>query len=901
MDVSNEQSSVNPEQWLETFGLKSFRRGQIEVVDSVIAGDDTMCIMPTGGGKSLCYQLPTMARDGLTIVVSPLIALMKDQVDALCELGIAATLINSSVSPADQMHRIDGMKRGQYKFVYIAPERLRSSSFMRTIQECNIQLLAIDEAHCISQWGHDFRPDYARLGGFRQRLGQPQTIALTATATALVRDDICKVLELNEPSVFVSGFARENLSLRVESSSSNSWRDQRLVEFLRTRDGAGIIYASTRKNCEQVVELLKDQIDRPIAFYHAGLMPDERRKVQDEFMTGKIPIVVATNAFGMGIDKSDLRFVVHYNLPGSIEAYYQEAGRAGRDGLQSQCLMFYSYQDRFIQEFFIENSYPSKSTVQEVYEFLQNCPNDPIELTLAEIKEALGLSIGSEAISTCENLLEKAGALERLDSQKNMAAIKIDSDLPSLVEYLPREAKVQRKVLRALEKRVGSLRGERVFFPPRQLATDLDMKWESVSRAIRQLSKLEAIDFVPPFRGRAVHLLCPKKKFRDLNIDFSELEKRKQAEFSKLESMVRLAATNRCRQMEILEYFGDPEASKCGKCDNCASAAETIVASLDDRSQDECLYAIQVALSGAARTHGRIGKTLMAQMLTGSQSKKLKGLYLSRLSTFGLLKKMRQADATALLDWLIDMGLLKQLETTKFRPVVQISERGARLMSGVSGFECVGQLPATLAKKLSAACRGKKPHRKPEDENSAAEEELAAEAPVTEVPYEPALESAPQQEQDLQTIDDESVNIQTSTKEDLEVADQANFTPDDTDEGSSDLDVQTVSDAKLRMDLPQGIQPPYYWTWKLLTDGYAVDAVVQMRQIDEETLTEHLVLAAENRLAVEPGWLLSEQQISSLQQFVGNHPDLSKAALVSRLPDDLATQQLLYYLNCQSG
>ena len=237
--------------------------------------------------------------------------------------------------------------------------------------------------------------------------------------------------------------------------------------------------------------------------------------------------------------------------------------------------MFYSYQDRFIQEFFIENSYPSRSVVEEVYEYLQNCDADPIEMTLIEIKEALGLSIGTEAISTCENLLEKAGALERLDSQQNMAAIKIDSDLPSLVDYLPREAKTQRKVLRALEKRVGKLRGERVFFQPRQFATDLKMKWESVLRAIRQVCKLEAIDFVPPFRGRAVHLLCPEKKFRELNIDFSELERRKSAEFEKLERMVRLAATNRCRQLEILDYFGDPEAAKCGRCDNCVSNKST--------------------------------------------------------------------------------------------------------------------------------------------------------------------------------------------------------------------------------------------------------------------------------------------------------------------------------------
>ncbi len=444
-----------PESYLPQFGLTSFRHGQKEVISTVLAGQDCLCVMPTGGGKSLCYQLPAVAGNGLTLVVSPLIALMKDQVDQLQALGLPVSFINSTLPVPEQYARLERLAAGEFRLVYVVPERFRSGRFLDAVRAVGIKLLAVDEAHCISEWGHDFRPDYARLGYFRRLLGNPTTIALTATATDRVRRDIVEQLALNEPKTFITGFARPNLFYEVQSPPSERKKPETLLQFLRHTPGAGIVYTSTRKRAEEVAAQIAADTKRRTVVYHAGLLPDQRHAAQDHFMKGRCEIVVATNAFGMGIDKADVRFVVHYNLPGSLEAYYQEAGRAGRDGKPSHCLMLYHASDRYIQEYFIDSAYPDPQYVQAVYQFLGGIDENPIEKTQEEIKETLHLPIGVDGIGNCEQLLEGAGVLERLIASQNMASVRIDSDLPTLVDMLPKQARTQRKVLQAVERLIG--------------------------------------------------------------------------------------------------------------------------------------------------------------------------------------------------------------------------------------------------------------------------------------------------------------------------------------------------------------------------------------------------------------------------------------------------------------
>ncbi|HYP01727.1 MAG TPA: ATP-dependent DNA helicase RecQ, partial [Pyrinomonadaceae bacterium] len=369
----------------EHFNFEDFREGQREVIDAILEGHDTVVVMPTGGGKSLCYQLPALMNEGATVVVSPLIALMKDQVDALHARHLPATFINSSIDFEEQKARISGIRQGKYKLVYVAPERFRSAHFVEALKSANVSLFAVDEAHCVSTWGHDFRPDFLRLKAVIEEIGRPQTIALTATATPHVRADIIEQLGLREPRAFVSGFDRPNLSIRVVHTQKEREKIA-LVKSLaaESKGGSGIIYSSTRKSVEQGARRLQDA-GLSVVAYHAGMDEAERTQAQDAFMSGRVQMIVATNAFGMGIDKADIRFVIHYHLPGSIEAYYQEIGRAGRDGLPSQCVLLFNYADKRTQDYFIEGSYPPPEIIAKVYEALVGTRQQHIELSTREI------------------------------------------------------------------------------------------------------------------------------------------------------------------------------------------------------------------------------------------------------------------------------------------------------------------------------------------------------------------------------------------------------------------------------------------------------------------------------------------------------------------------------------
>ena len=391
------------------FGHPAFRPGQDQAVAHVTAGKDALVVMPTGHGKSICYQLPALARGGTTLVISPLIALMKDQVDGLLARGVSATLINSSLDWQTRNERTAAMTRGEYSLVYVAPERF-TDRFMAALGNTDVRLLAVDEAHCISQWGHDFRPDYLRLGQVRAALGGVPTVALTATATPAVQDHILELLGVPDAMRFVTGFDRENLALEVVSVRTPRAKEVALPGLLA--DLPALVYCATRKHVTQVTELLI-QHGLQAAAYHAGLTHEMRHRVQEDFLGGRLPVVVATNAFGMGVDKADIRTIVHFDLPGTLEAYTQEIGRAGRDQRPARAVLLHRSGDRRLQEFFIEGAHPPAALVHRVYEVLRAQEQSPLWWRPEEVAERASMGADSRLASSCLSVLRQQGRIAR--------------------------------------------------------------------------------------------------------------------------------------------------------------------------------------------------------------------------------------------------------------------------------------------------------------------------------------------------------------------------------------------------------------------------------------------------------------------------------------------------------
>jgi ATP-dependent DNA helicase RecQ len=442
---------------LASFGHTSLRPGQADVITDIFDGTPVIAVMPTGAGKSLCYQLPAVVlgeKGGITLVISPLIALMKDQVDVLRARGVNAVALTSAATADEQREILDGIRAGAYTLVYIAPERFRSPRFVQALEACasRIALVAIDEAHCISEWGHDFRPDYRRLGQVIANMRPPRLAAFTATATPEVRADIAAQLGMEQHSLHVRGFDRPNLFSAVHKAGGAADKTAQLAELVRMRDGGvALVYAATRKNAETYAQALK-QAGMRARVYHAGLEDQVREKAQDVFMAGKLDVIVATNAFGMGVDKSDIRLVVHADIPRSPEAYYQEAGRGGRDGKPTRCVLLFNHGDVRLQEFLIDASYPSAEVLRGLWRHLaERREGTTVDDELEDrLRKVLPGEPSKAAVGSAVRILERHGMAMR-DGDQLRASRPAPGQFPPLdVESLARRADSERGKLRTM-------------------------------------------------------------------------------------------------------------------------------------------------------------------------------------------------------------------------------------------------------------------------------------------------------------------------------------------------------------------------------------------------------------------------------------------------------------------
>jgi ATP-dependent DNA helicase RecQ len=557
------------------FGYPDFRPGQGEAIRSALSGRDTLVVMPTGGGKSLCYQIPALVLPGLTLVVSPLIALMLDQVSALERRGIAAALINSTLSSEEIQERLGRAACGGLKLLYVAPERFGSLAFQRALQRMDVSMVAVDEAHCVCQWGHDFRPSYLKLRRVWSKIGDPRILALTATATPEVRRDIVKELGLRKARVLVHGFDRPNLRWIVRREDKLASKCRTLIRLLSISGESAVVYASTRKMAEAATELLRGA-GVGAAAYHAGMTREQRVWVQEAWTSGAVPVVVATNAFGMGIDKEDVRRVIHFQMPGSLEAYYQEAGRAGRDGEAADCILLHAYGDRFTHEFFIRTSYPPRKVLLSTYRALRDAAasfGGPV-MPARFAHRVAGMKSPREIYSALR-ILTDSGAVENAAARRGLIVrwVASASDLDELLVNGAGsgvDEPVERSLLEGLAR--ASARGARRTFrvSRRELARWCGGDFRSARLGLERLQASGLLGWREDGVNAGYRPANPSLRPDDLPVDWARVSELRAMEIRKLRRMEKYAFQRGCRRRYLLGYFGESGRVACDSCDRCA-------------------------------------------------------------------------------------------------------------------------------------------------------------------------------------------------------------------------------------------------------------------------------------------------------------------------------------------
>jgi ATP-dependent DNA helicase RecQ len=664
---------MSPQQaLLKYFGFNGFRKNQLEIIEAILNGQNVIAVLPTGAGKSICYQIPALISENFSIVVSPLIALMKDQVDSLNSNSDLSAFINSTMEFYETEKVLQNIAFGKTKILYVAPERLENVSFAKRIKSLTPSYLFIDEAHCISEWGHNFRPSYRKIKAFAEFADINKIAAFTATATPEVVEDIGEQLGLKSPRIFVKGFERENLHINLLVTKK---KKEKCYELIRQFKTPAIIYTSSRKKAEEVTEFLNmNRIN--CNYYHAGMAPEERKKIQEDFINDNVPVIAATNAFGMGIDKKDIRLVIHYNTPGSIENYYQEIGRAGRDNKPSFAFLLHDDNDINIHRFFISNANPDKELIQNIYNGICDYakvavgdkPEDDIPINREYLSAYCKKEINRGLLHSCLKNLESAGYLNIISEYNRKSTIQINFEKNRLKKFIKETSNNNIKVVLVslLREFGGEIFALKVGFNLTQLSQKLDINEADLEETLVTLDNLGIISYKRSLGKENVKLTVPRVEVSRLILDYKRINENYLHLQKKIESMVNMVYSNDCRFKYILKYFGEDVANyKCGKCDRCTGEV-----AITDLTSD---YLKEIVLRAMDEIGTNINEQTLINILLGNE----KSAKFQKLKSFGSCANYSKSDIKIILNSLKETGTMikKTGETSGFTISKELQQR----------------------------------------------------------------------------------------------------------------------------------------------------------------------------------------------------------------------------------
>ena len=651
------------------FGYDIFRPGQEEIITAIINGRNCLAILPTGGGKSLCYQIPALINDNFSIVVSPLIALMKDQVDSLNRNTKLAGFINSTMGFREIEEVINSIQRKEIKLLYLAPERLESLSFAERIKTLSPSYLFVDEAHCISEWGHNFRPSYRKIKEFAEYIGTKKISAFTATATPEVVDDIILQLGLSNPEIFIKGFERENLSIKVIRTKK---KKEKCLEIINNYGTPAIIYASSRKRTEAVAEFL-NLYGLNAAFYHAGLAPEERKHIQEFFLDDKIKIIAATTAFGMGIDKQDIRLVIHYNMPASIENYYQEIGRAGRDGKESFAFLLYEDRDKDIHNYFISSSNPTKEIIKEIYNAICDFSTIAVgsftenELPVKQdfISAYLKQEVSRGLIESSINILEQAGYLKPVSEFEKRYTVQFNLEQNKLKQFVKTTDNNLFKdiVLLLIREYSSAILNSKIPVSLPDLAVKSGSSEKYLDDILTQMYNSGIIEYSRPVLHKSIRLKVPRVDTRFLKLDYKQISQSYELSLKRLDKVIEYVYSGDCRMKCIINYFGEAEKDyRCGKCDNCEEKVTLPKGNLE--------YLGEIFIRTIAEGKGEIREQRLLNILLGKIGKEY--------STYGSCINYNEDELKFILEELNSKNIISKKTTGK---KISIGEKGSNILN----------------------------------------------------------------------------------------------------------------------------------------------------------------------------------------------------------------------------